>query len=251
MRKADILLGLIALMLAAWLAIILVRRKANRTFPFFFSYVASSIVFAILRLSVSSNYPLFFVIYWITEAVYAVLTILALYEVLRRVFAAFYEKRWFWLFFPVVVTTICGLAVVYRFGSPPAQANRVISSIISLGMAVNLVQALLFVLFFVLVWFNGIGWREYPFGIVMGFAAIAIVIFTVEWARSVFGTKLNVVWSYSHSVAYILAVILWLKTFLRLLEPEPQWRLKITPEQLLEELRQYSKIMGKLRGRGR
>ena len=251
MRKADILLGLIALMLAAWLAIILVRRKANRTFPFFFSYVASSIVFAILRLSVSSNYPLFFVIYWITEAVYAVLTILALYEVLRRVFAAFYEKRWFWLFFPVVVITICGLAVVYRFGSPPAQANRVISSIISLGMAVNLVQALLFVLFFVLVWFNGIGWREYPFGIVMGFAAIAIVIFTVEWARSVFGTKLNVVWSYSHSVAYILAVILWLKTFLRLLEPEPQWRLKITPEQLLEELRQYSKIMGKLRGRGR
>lgn len=251
MRKADILLGLIALMLAAWLAIILVRRKANRTFPFFFSYVASSIVFAILRLSVSSNYPLFFVIYWITEAVYAVLTILALYEVLRRVFAAFYEKRWFWLFFPVVVITICGLAVVYRFGSPPAQANRVISSIISLGMAVNLVQALLFVLFFVLVWFNGIGWREYPFGIVMGFAAIAIVIFTVEWARSVFGTKLNVVWSYSHSVAYILAVILWLKTFLRLPEPEPQWRLKISPEQLLEELRQYSKIMGKLRGRGR
>ena len=64
------------------------------------------------------------------------------------------------------------------------------SFIISMGMAVNLVQALLFVLFFVLVWFNGIGWREYPFGIVMGFAAIAIGAFIVKWARSEFGTKL-------------------------------------------------------------
>ena len=125
------------------------------------------------------------------------------------------------------------------------------SFIISMGMAVDLVQALLFVFFFLLVWLNGIGWREYPFGIVMGFAAIAIVTFAADWARSEFGTRLNAVSSYAPAVAYILAVILWLKTFLRPPEPEPQWRLKITPEQLLEELRQYSKIMGKLKGRGR
>ncbi len=251
MVKADILLSLIALILAVWLAIVLVRRKINRKFPFFFLYVISSIVFATLRLSVSSHYLLFFWIYWITEAIYVVVALLTLHEVFRKVFAAFYEKRWFWLFFPVVVIAICGLAVVYRFGSPPIQANRVISLIISLGMAVNLVQALLFVLFFVLVWFNGIGWREYPFGIVEGFAAIAIVIFTVEWARSVFGTKLNRLWSYSHSVAYIFAVVLWLDTFLRPPGPEPQWRLKITPEQLLEQIRESGKILGRLRGKGR
>lgn len=251
MLKADILLGLVALILAAWLAIILVRRKANRAFPFFFLYVSSSIAFPILRLCVSSDYKLFFQVYWGTEAIYVFLALLALHEVFRKVFAAFYEKRWFWPFFPAVVIAISALAIIYRFGSPPAQANQVMSFIISMGMAVNLVQALLFVLFFMLVWFNGIAWREYPFGIVMGFAAIAIVIFTVEWARSVFGTKLNAIWSYAHSVAYILAVILWLKTFLRPPEPEPQWRLKITPEQLLEEIRQYGKILGKLRGRGR
>jgi hypothetical protein len=251
MRKADILLGVIALILAAWLAILLVRSKTNRKFPFFFLYVISSIVFAILRLSVSSNYPLFFVIYWITEAVYVLLALLALHEVFRKIFAAFYEKRWFWLFFPSVVIAISVLAVIYRLGSPPTQANAVMSFIISMGMAVNLVQALLFVLFFVLVWFNGIGWREYPFGIVMGFAAIAVMTFSVQWARSEFGTRLNVVSSYAPAVAYILAVILWLNTFLRPPEPEPQWKLKITPEQLLEELRQYSKILGKLRGKGR
>jgi hypothetical protein len=251
MRTADILLGLIGPIMTAWLGTVLVRRKANRAFRFFFLYVCSSVVLPILTLSVSNNYRLFFLVSWATEAIYVVLALLALHEVFRKVFAAFYEKRWFWLFFPAVVIAISALAVIYRFGSPPAQANQVISLIISLGMAVNLVQAFLFVLFFVLVWFNGIGWREYPFGIVMGFAAIATVTFTATWARSEFGTKLNPVSSYAPAVAYILAVILWLKTFLRPPEPEPQWRLKITPEQLLEEMRQYSKILGRLRGRAR
>jgi len=230
---------------------LLIRRRLLPEFPFFFLYVTASITFIIVKISVSGSYRTFFIVSWTAEAIYVLLAILALHEVFRKVFAAFYEKRWFWLFFPSVVIAISVLAVIYRLGSPPAQANPVISFIISLGMAVNLVQALLFVLFFLLVWFNGIGWREYPFGIVMGFAAMAIVIFTVEWARSVFGTKLNVVWSYAHSVAYILAVILWLEAFLRPPDPEPQWRLKITPEQMLEELRQYSKILGKLRGRDR
>jgi hypothetical protein len=251
MRESDILLSLVGPLVGALLVAILVRRKIYRAFPCFFLYVSSSIGFPILRLCVSSDYELFFQVYWSTEAIYVFLALLALHEVFRKVFSAFYEKRLFWLFFPAVVIAISALAVIYRFGSPPAQANQVISLIISLGMAVNLVQAFLFVLFFVLVWFNGIGWREYPFGIVMGFAAIATVTFTATWARSEFGTKLNPVSSYAPAVAYILAVILWLKTFLRPPEPEPQWRLKITPEQLLEEMRQYSKILERLRGRAR
>ena len=251
MSKSDLVFSLGGLLAAAWLVIVLTQRKVFSEFPFFFLYVSFSVAFIILRLSVSGNYQLFFWVSWSTEAIYVLLALLTLHEVFRKVFAAFYEKRWFWLFFPVVVIAISALAVIYRLGSPPAQANRVMSFIISMGMAVDLVQAFLFVLFFLLVWLNGIGWREYPFGIVMGFAAIATVTFAANWARSEFGTRLNVVSSYAPAVAYILAVILWLNTFLRPPEPEPQWRLKITPEQLLEEMRQYSKILGKLRGKGR
>lgn len=251
MLKTDILIGLIVQVLNIWLEAVLLRRKAHREFPFFFLYVSASILIGLIRAGVSGNYRLYFEVYWGTEAIYVILALLALHEVFRKVFAAFYEKRWFWLFFPSVVIAISALAIIYRFGSPPAQANRVMSFIISMGMAVNLVQALLFVLFFLLVWLNGIRWREYPFGIVMGFAAIAIVTFAASWARSEFGTRLNVVSRYAPAVAYILAVIVWLETFLRPPAPEPQWRLKIAPEQLLKEIRQYSKILGKLRGRDR
>lgn len=251
MRRSDILLALIGPIANVLLAAILVWRRIHREFPFFFLYISSSILVGLLRVFVITNYRLYFEVYWATEILYIILALLALHEVFRKVFAAFYEKRWFWLFFPLVVITISALAVVYRLGSPPAQANQVMSFIISMGMAVNLVQALLFVLFFVLVWFNGIGWREYPFGIVMGFAAISIGTFIGNWARSEFGTKSIPLFSYAPAVAYILAVILWLNTFLRPPEPEPQWRLKITPEQLLDEIRQYSKILRQLRGKGR
>jgi hypothetical protein len=251
MHNVDILLTLLEPIIGVCLAAVLARRRIHREFPFFFIYITSSIFIGPLRFYLRGNYRLFFEVFWATEAIYIVLALLALDEVFRKVFAAFYEKRWFWLFFPVVVIAISALAIIYRFGSPPAQANPVISLIISLGMAVNLVQAFLFVLFFALVWLNGIGRREYPFGIVMGFAAIAIVAFTVQWARSEFGTKLNVLWTYAPPMAYILAVILWLETFLRPPEPEPQWRLKITPEELLDELREYSRIFRRFRGRDR
>jgi hypothetical protein len=249
MGKIDILIAVAAWAGAIALAVILIWRKLYREFPFFFSYVSSSALISIIRVSVSANYRLFFVVYWGTEAIYALLALLALHEVFRKVFKAFYKKWWFWLFFPLVVTAISILAVIYRFGSPPVQANRMMSLIISLGMAVNLVQASLFVFFFVLVWLNGIRWREYPFGIVQGFAAIAIGAFGAHWARSEFGTRFNVLSSYAPSVSYIVAVVLWLETFLRPPQPEPQWTLAITPQQLLEELRQYAKIIERLLGR--
>ncbi|HWZ42498.1 MAG TPA: hypothetical protein VNW97_03435 [Candidatus Saccharimonadales bacterium] len=224
-------------------------RKIYREFPFFFLYIGASIPISIIRVFVIGNYQLFFMVYWGTEVLYTLLALLTLHEVFRTVFAAFYENRWFWLFFPCAVTAISGMAIVYRFGSPPVQANRVISLIVSLGMAVNLVQAAIFILFFGLLWWNGIRWRNYPTGIVLGFAAIAVVLLGANWARSEFGTKFNTLRSYAPAVAYIVAVALWLETFLRPPEPEPKWTHEITPEQMLEQVQQYTRIVERLLGR--
>ena len=83
MRKADILLTLIGPIISGGLAIILLRRKANREFPFFFSYVIAAILFGLLRAFVANNYRLYFEVFWMTEAIYIVLALLALYEVFR------------------------------------------------------------------------------------------------------------------------------------------------------------------------
>jgi hypothetical protein len=248
MRTLDILLILIEPIIGVSLAAVLVWRRVHREFPFFFIYISSAIVIGLLRVSVTRNYVLYFKVFWATEAIYIVLALLALHEVFRKVFEAFYEKRWFWLFFPVVVAAIFGIAIAYKLGSPPVQASRLISLILILGTAVSLVQVAIFGLFFLLVWFHGTRWRDYPFSIVVGFAIIALGSLWGNWSRSVFGTRFNRFFGYAPAVAYILAVIVWLDTFLRP-PSEPKWRLRITPEQLLEEIRESSKILQRLLGR--
>jgi hypothetical protein len=248
MRTIDILLTLLEPIIGVCLVAVLARRRIHREFPFFFIYISSSIVIGLLRLFFRNNYPLFFKVFWTTEAIYILLGLLALHEVFRKVFAAFYKNRWFWLFFPLVVIAIFAIAIAYNLGSPPVQASRLISLILTLGTAVSLVQIAIFGLFFVLVWFHGIRWRDYPFSIVVGFAIIAVGSLWGNWSRSVFGTRFNRFFGYAPAVAYIIAVIVWLDAFLR--PPSvPEWKLRITPEQLLEEVGEYSKIFQRFLGR--
>jgi len=251
MKPFDLILTLIGPILTAWLAILFVRRKLHSEFPFFFLYLIASVLIPVVRLAFHHDYLVWFKVVWITEAIYIALALLALHEAFRKVFEAFeafYEKRWFWLFFPLVVTAIFAIAIAYSLDSPPVQASRLISLILTLGTAVSLVQVAIFGLFFLLVRFHGIHWRDYPFGIVLGFTIIALGSLWGNWSRSVFGTKFNRFFAYAPAVAYIFAVIIWLDIFLRP-QFEPKWRLRITPEQLLDEVSQYSKIFQRLLGR--
>ncbi len=242
MRKIDILLTASGLVGAIGLAGLLIWRRLYREFPFFFTYVCLSIVIPVIRVSVSGHYRLFVEVFWATEVIYELLALLALHEIFRRVFIAFFDWWWFWLFFPCSVLAISAIATVYHTAHLPGQANRVMSLIVSLGIAVNLVQGTLFLLFFALVAFHRIRWRIYPFGIMVGFAAIAAGVLGGSWAISEFGTRFTMLWSYAPSVAYIFALSLWLLTFSRAPEPEPQWMLEITPQQMLEEIRQYTRF---------
>ncbi len=246
MGKIDIFLNLSGTLLAISLASILLWRKLYREFPFFFTYISSSIVIAILRVSVRGDYKIFFKIYWVTEAIYALLALLALHEAFRWVFRPFFEKRWFGLFFPIVFLAIAIMAGLYHFHGLPSEANQVINLVLSFSLAVNWVEAGIFVLFFLLVWFHGIRWRDYPFGIVVGFAVISVGSLASRWARSEFGTKFNFLASYAPAVAYLLAVVLWIATFIRPPEPEPEWALNMTPEQMLHEVRQYTIVIERL-----
>src|SRR5215510_10868996 len=94
METRDIALQLSALGVTAWVAALLVRRKLHREFPFFFVYLVVAVLVPLLRLAISGDYPTFFKVFWTTEALYAVLALLALYEAFREVFLAFYTLWW-------------------------------------------------------------------------------------------------------------------------------------------------------------
>src|ERR1700680_2820354 len=132
MLKIDIFLTVSGLAGAVSLASILTWRKLYREFPFFFTYVCLSIIIPVIRVSVSGHYRLFVEVYWATEVIYALLALLALHEVFRRVLIAFFSKWWFWLLFPCSVIAILAIATIYHAAHLQAQANRVMSLIVSL-----------------------------------------------------------------------------------------------------------------------
>ena len=237
------------MLLATVLASVLAWRKVHREFPWFAAYVTSSILIAAIRLSflLAGSYQAYFKIYWGTEAIYAVLALFALHEIFREVFLSFYVYRWFWLLFPGVSGLALLISVIYAIEKPPVPATRIVNVILSGGIAVNVIEGMLFLLLFGLAGFFHLRWRNHPLGIAGGFAIVALGTGLSYWIRSTFGTEFASFAKYSAPVAYILAVVLWLDTFLRSPEQERQWMLSITPQRLLEEIHRYNEILDKLR----
>jgi hypothetical protein len=88
-------------------------------------------------------------------------------------------------------------------------------------------------------------WRQHAFGVILGFGIAAGGTLVVLLLPSEFGTKLNPVVRITPPIAYIIAVVVWLATFLR---PEPlqpaQDRVPaFTPEQMASDLRRYTQAV--------
>lgn len=251
MAPRDIALQLIALGLTAWVAALVLRRKLHREFPFFFAYLALSVLVPLVRLSVIGDYPTFFKVFWATEALYAVLALLALYEVFHEVFLPFYMLWWwFRLLFPSVVGIAAFVQIRRAILNPPIEATPLVGAILSFSRVINWVEAVLFGLFFALVILLGVRWKSYPFGIVEGFGLSALGALIAYGLRSEFGTKYDTFAKYAPPVAYVVGVLVWLDTFLR--QPDPElthaWRDRVTPEQLLAEARGYIRILKRFFG---
>jgi hypothetical protein len=247
MATADKILLLIVPLLALWIVGAMFKSQIQGRFQWFLAYVVSLIGIGVLRFSAASNYRVYFWVFWITEAIYAVLALLALHEVFRQVFLGFYlQYRGFRLLFPCVIAgtlLITGWVALYN---PPFQASRLISFVLLLGISVSLMQLCLFGLFIFLARSFNLPWRFAPLGITLGFAISALGTSVAYWMVSVFGTKLQKFGKYAPPVAYILATVVWLDTFLRP-EPEPEWRLAVTVREMMEGIRRETGIFRRMK----
>lgn len=240
--KPLVLVGAVS---GVYLAALIVKRRLHTRFPFFFIYVISVVAITIVRFATLSHPWPYFVAFSVTEALYAILSLLALHEIFRRVFFDFYGQfLWFRLLFPAVILLALGIVVWDGLRSPPAQAIPLLRLILLFGMAVNFIQVGLFCMFWAVAAFFRLRWLQVPLGISLGFAIAAIGALAGYWLRSEFGTKAQILIEYVPPVAYILAIAIWLLTFLRP-APEPNWASVVNLDHLVEEIRQDTAAMKK------
>src|SRR5882672_5883328 len=242
MGIGESILALSSLALQGCLACFLRLRGLHRQFRFFFVYTIYAVVAEIVRFAFRNHQVAYYYIYWVTEALYTILAFLAIHEVFRWVFRNFYKIKRFWLLLPAATILTLVIVALRLHQLLILETNLLLSVIISSEIAVSFLQVSIFVLFFFLVRFFHLGWRQHSLGIALGFgigAAGSLVAFLL---RSEFGTKSDPIVRITAPVTYIVGVVVWLATFVSRQPSQPSqgWGSVLTPEEMVAELKRYT-----------
>jgi hypothetical protein len=225
---------------------LLLRRNAMHDNPWFVTYTIFSIAATIGRLIVSRNAAIYFYVYWAGQAIYAILSLLVLYEVFESMFQHYFRLRWFKSLFPVTALAAVSVAILRSASAHTTLDERITHFVLAFEFAVRLVQGGFFVLLWFLVWLTGIRWRQYPLGISTGFGANATLLLLASLLRSEFGTKFNFLLVYGSPVAYIFALLIWLWYYSSPQPPDPAR--DSVPPLSREDLDHYLAAIRKIRG---
>lgn len=208
----------IPLWLLVLLLFLMLRNRAYKVCPCFFAYVAFGVAAGVARFVVRNQPQAYKATYWITEAGYCILGILAMYEVFRAVLRA--RTWWTYLIFPAIVIAGIGMSLAHAHSVPP-QVSGLLLYIVNAEIAVRFVQVLIFLGLGALASFFGLRWRQYPLGIAAGFGlyATGALLSTIKFSD--FGTRFKFLWNVSLIVAYSFAVLIWIWFFRVPQEEEP------------------------------
>ena len=225
---------------------LLLRRNALHDNPWFVSYTVFSIAATIIRFIVFKNATVYFYFYWAGQAIYAILSLLVLYEVFESMFRHYLRIWWFKSLFPVTALVAVSVAIL-RSTSPQSTLDAKITHfVLAFEFAIRLIQGGFFVLLWLLVWLTGIRWRQYPLGILTGFGAYATFQLLASLLRSEFGTKFNFLLIYGSVVAYILTLLIWIWYYSSPQPPDPEH--DAVPPLSREDLEHYLAAIRKIRG---
>ncbi len=199
----------------------MVRRRTMREFRFFFLYTACSIVvqLALIIIAGVTTRSAYFKAFWIAQAVYVCLALLAMNESFRKIFRAQWGDRWWFGFLvPGTALSILALSTWKVLVRAPLQARGLMDAFIFFDLASNYMRAGVFGLFALLVFRRQPPWQQYSFAILRGFGLFSIVGTVADLLRSDYGTRMNLFFAYGSAVAYLFACLIWLLAFAR---PEP------------------------------
>jgi len=245
MGNADLILALVGTGLQAVLCLLLLIRRTYREFPIFFSYTALIVAGTVALWAVRSNAKVYFEIFWGNEVLGVILAFLALQEAIRSVFRNFLGMRWFRWLFPAIGIVMLGVAILRIILIPRPAFSLFTTTILGLEIAVGFLQFGIFIVFIFLVRLFHLRWGQRAAGIVFGFGVSAAGSLVAFLLRSEFGTKFSPLAGITPPIAYIIGVAIWLATFIKAEpeRPELAWATKLTPDQMITELRRHTKTV--------
>lgn len=224
------------------------RRRLVREFPVFSSYLAFHIIEALVSAAIYQHFSRmsqeYFYEYWVSQALGLSLRFGVIYEIFSQVLRP-YEglRRGSKLVFRWILALLAVAAVGIAVVGPSTPAGFAVTGALVIQRSIDVVQCGLLVLLFLFASYFALTWRNYVFGIALGFGLIASVellasAVATQSSESLSGFILNSL----PRIAFDVADIIWI-IYLALPEPSrvelkalPQHDLEKWNEELLELL---------------
>jgi hypothetical protein len=197
--------------LQAAIAVILWRRKLNKLFPVFFTYIVAQIaIFAItFPLRSADKYEWFFYVFWTGAAVNALLSFRVIHEIFLDVFRPFdMLKDLGTVLFKWTGLVMLLVSVVVAF-SNSAHSDPLAQAATLLQRSVRMVQCGLILFLLLFSQFLGVSRRQKSFGIALGFglfASVELVLLALYAGHYLDQRVMNLV----NPVMYDVATVVWI-----------------------------------------
>jgi hypothetical protein len=192
-------------------AVILWRRKLHKQFPVFFLFLMAqvanfAVIFPIWR---TGNYDLYFWLFWLGEAVNAVLGFKVIHEIFVDVFRPYHTlKDLGTLLFKWAGVVMLLVSVVVAFSNSFDQ-SPLVHAVTTLQRSVRIVQLGLILFLLLFSRFLGVSRKQISFGISLGFGLFAGVDLMM-YALNSGGFVKQGVFNLINMSAYALAIFVWL-----------------------------------------
>jgi hypothetical protein len=235
--------GLLAVLLG-----LMLRNRAYKVCPWFFGYVTFAVAADAARFVALRHTHSYIATYWITEAGYCLLGVLAMRELILLVLGDLSSRWWGRLLLPSALLLGIVLSLAHARSSPP-QFGGVSYYIAISEIAVRLVQGLVFVGLVGIVLVRGLRWQQYALGIATGFGGYSLISLLMTLKFSDFGKRFAFLFSVTLLVAYSVAVLTWIWFFSAPQRPDPDLPAP-TPEEIksyLATLNQYREWLRAMR----
>jgi hypothetical protein len=215
-------LSLLPTLLQGAIALVMMRRKLVRIFPFFFSYTAAVLSTSFVLDLLPYGHRPYSLVYWSGEALAVSLGIAVIFETLRHVLPSSPSLK-FVLNAVWVLATVAAViaAVMLVLDEPGTEKDRVLEIIVLAERSVRFLQACLLIVVIALMSRLGLTWHHESVGITAGFgvySALALAVYQFGYHLHSMSTAAFLL---LNSGAYNVATVIWAFYILRPVRATP------------------------------
>jgi hypothetical protein len=177
LTHTQIAIWVLSPLLLTAVAVGMIRKSLLREMPLFFCYTVFHILAVVaFTIAYRNSYAAYFYVYWGSEAIDALLTLLVLQEIFGIVFRPYDSLRSLGgTVFRVGLIVLVAVAVVSTKGLGDYGTTKRVAALIAVQRSTQFVEIGMIIILFMFSRLFGLTWRNYVFGVTLGFGLIASI----------------------------------------------------------------------------